>query len=138
MLQRISKGFTAHAQVVPILNGYNLALGHRTPTQRALIGAEMFLNRLHFVEPRVSQVVDLVHVSRPMVEAAIALLTSGNIALLSAVDAGEISLLEAAVLARHPQTLTETFVTSSRADRADLAKTAGPAVLWDELVAPYI
>ena len=140
MLDCVShKGFSARAQAVPSLSGYNLALGHRTPTQRALIGAEMFLGRLRFVEPRVSQVVDLVHVSRPMVEAAIALVESDNIGLLSAVGVGQVALLEAAVLVKHPpKTLVETFVTSSQADRAVLAKTAGPTALWDELVAPFI
>jgi hypothetical protein len=74
-----------------------------------------------------------------MVEAAIALLEVGNAGLLSAVAAGQISLLEAAVLVKHPpKTLVETFAASSRADREALAKTAGPATIWDELVAPYI
>ena len=116
-----------------------MALGHRTPTERALIGAKLFLGQLQLVKPRVSQVVDLVRVSRPMVEAAIALLEAGNTGLLSAVGVGQVSLLEAAVLVKHPpKTLVETFINSSPVDRAALAKAAGPAVLWDELVAPFI
>ena len=140
MLDRVShKGFTARAQAVPNLSGYNLALGHRTPTERSLIGGKLCLGLMQLIEPRLSQVTGLVHVSRPMIEAAITVLQSTNGEFLEAVESERLSLLEAAILARHPRkTLVEMFVTSSRKDRADLAKIAGPAAIWDELVAPYI
>lgn len=138
------RDFSASRQVISTVTGYGLALGvgKKPPTERALVGGELVLGLSQFVEPRVSQVVDLVHVSRPMVEGAVAILMAANAAeLLQAIKRKQLSLLEAAVLAKHPQpqkTLVETYLGASAADQEALAKTAGPAAIWDALISPYV
>ena len=138
----LSHSSFATSKQISTITGYNLALAERTKTECALVGAKLALGRLQLVNPRVSQVVNLVHVSRPMVEAAIAVLkAAGGGELLEQVKLGHFSLIEAAVLAKHPnqsKTLTETYVAASPTDIADLARTAGPAVLWDQLISPYV
>jgi hypothetical protein len=108
-------------------------------SERAFTAAKLVLGQLILIEPRVSQVSRLARVSVPYTEAAIEVLRFADPGLEAAVGKGEVSLFEAAVLARHPQpSLTQKFMAASAAERADLAKTVSPAVLWDELIVPSL
>jgi hypothetical protein len=124
---------------VPIITGYNIAFSERDAIDFAFLAGELFLERKQLVKPRVTQLSRLCGISRPYVNAAIAIIKSGDPDLEMAARWKHMSLLEAAVLAKHPQlSLAEMFATSSPVERAELAKTAGPAAIWDELVAPFI
>jgi hypothetical protein len=127
------------ADSTPTVTGYALALGKASASERAFTAANLALGRLALIEPRVAQAARLARVCEPYVEAAIEVLRSNDPELETLVRDGKISLFEAAVLAKHPRpSLTEKFMAASAAERADLAKTAGPAVLWDELIAPNV
>ena len=127
------------ADTTPTVTGYALALGKTSATERAFTAANLVLGRLALIEPRVTQAARLARVCEPYVEAAIEVLLSSEPELETLVRDGKISLFEAAVFAKHPRpSLTEKFMAASAAERADLAKTAGPAVLWDELIVPHL
>ena len=84
------------------------------------------------VAPRVTQAARLARVSEPSVDAALVILRAGRYDLAAGVLDGTFSLLEAAVLAKHPEsTLATKFLVSSSADRADLVRAVGPAAIWD-------
>jgi hypothetical protein len=127
------------ADSAPAVTGYALALGKASASERAFTAAKLVLGWVVLIEPRVTQAARLARVCEPYVEAAIEVLRSGDPKLEAAVGRNDVSLFEAAVLARHPQpTLTQKFLAASATERADLAKTAGPAAIWDELIAPNI
>ena len=123
----------------PTVTGYALALSKAPAWERAFVPARLVLGQLGLIEPRVSQASRLACVSEPYVDAAIAVLRSGNLDHESAVDRGELTLLEAAVLAKHPpRNLTEQFLTATSRELADLGRYAGPTMVWDELIVPNL
>ena len=122
---------------VPV-TGYLLALNKMSAAERAFVAARLVLGQLSLVEPRATQAAKLARAPIAYVKAALEVLRSGP-KFEPAVCTGELSLFEAAVLALHPEpTLTEKFKTANAAERAVFAKAAGPAMLWDELIAPNI
>jgi hypothetical protein len=124
---------------IPTVTGYALALGKASAPERAFTAGRLVLGWLALIAPRVTQAARLARVSDPYVDAALAILRSGDPGLEAAVLRRELSPFEAAVLAKHPQpTLARKFMSATPAERADLARTAGPAVIWDELIAPHI
>jgi hypothetical protein len=124
---------------IPTVTGYALALGKASATERAFIAANLVLGRLTLIEPRVTQAARLARVCEPYVDAALEILRSGNRGLqIGALD-GTFSLFEAAVLAKNPvPALADMFLVATPAERANLAKTVGPAAIWDELIAPHV
>jgi hypothetical protein len=124
---------------IPTVTGYGLALSKAPAAERAFTAAKLVLGQLYLIDPRVTQAARLARVSEPYVEAALEVLRSRDPDLEPLVRESNISLFAAAVLARYPEpTLTEKFMAASAAERADLAKTAGPAAIWDELIVPHI
>jgi hypothetical protein len=123
----------------PVVTGYAIALGKASAPERAFTGARLVLGWTILTEPRVTQAARLVRASVRYIEAAREILLAHDPKLEAAVCNGDISLLEAAVLAKHPHpTLAQKFMTASAAERADLAKAAGVATLWDELIVPSL
>ena len=113
MLDKSNGGAFARSQAI---TGYALALSRATPTERAIVAARLHLG-----------------VNRPLVHAAIAVLKSGDHPdLLRAVLTGRLTLLEAAVLAQHPQkNLIETFAAAPAAERLELGRVAGVDEIFD-------
>ena len=117
------------------VTGYELALSKVPVAARAFTAATLVLGWAVVVDPRITQAARLARVSVPSVDAALAILQSGDRDLEVA---ARISLFEAAVVAKHPHSLVDQYMASSSADRAVLAKTVGPGMIWDELIVPNI
>jgi hypothetical protein len=121
------------------VSGYKLALSQAPAPARAFIAARLVLGQLYLVKPRVTQACRLARVSQPYTDAAIDVLLFGDPELEARVHADELSLFEAAVLAKHPQpTLVDNFMAASAAELADLGKHAGTARVWDKVIIPNL
>jgi hypothetical protein len=128
------------ADSTPAVTGYALALGKASAPECAFTAARLVLGWAHLVKPRLTQAARLARVSDSYVGAALEVLRSDpDLGLEGAVLRGELSLFEAAVLAKHPQrSLTKLFLTASAIELADLGKRAGPAVVWDRVIIPNL
>jgi hypothetical protein len=123
---------------IPTVTGYALALGKASATERAFVAAKLVNGQVYLVKPRVTQAARLARTSVQYVKAALEVLRADPVLEIAACE-GEMTLFEAAVLAKHPEpTLVERFRTANPTERAAFAKAAGPEVLWDELIAPNV
>jgi hypothetical protein len=119
----------------PAIPGRNLAHARRSITERALVGADLHLNRLTLISPTVKQSAHLVDVCVPYVAAAIAI--ADNQAARAAVLVGDCTLLDAAK-AVAPESLAEHFARSTPDEWLECARVVGPSAIWDRMVAPLV
>ena len=123
------------AEELVLVTGRNVAHSPRSVVERAFLAADLHLGRVELISPTIKQCSVLLRVCRPYVAAAAAI--SDDQAARDAALAGRCSLLDAAKPA-HFETLASHFARSSRAEWLEAARVIGPAVLWDEMVAPLI
>jgi uncharacterized damage-inducible protein DinB len=131
MLYRISTTPTTTSAIA----GQNLSRVHRSKDERAFIAADLHLNRVALVSPTVRQCAGLADVSRAYVNAALPL--ADNPAAREAVISGQVPLLGAAK-ALNSESLAEHFARASADEWLEVARVIGPAVIWDQMIAPNI
>jgi hypothetical protein len=81
-----------------IVTGRNIAHGHRTATERALLAADISAERALLVKPTDAQLADVLHVSRPYISAA--KIVAGDPEARRQVEVSHIPLLTVAKAAR--------------------------------------
>lgn len=131
MLYRIASDDTTTA--IPKISGRNIAHVHRTVAERALLGADLHLDHVELISPTIKQCAILVGVCTQYVAAAV--IIADDPAVRAAVLAGERSILGAA---KPSETLADHFVRTSPADWLEVARTIGPAVIWDTMISPLV
>jgi hypothetical protein len=119
----------------PTITGRHLAHGKRTVAERALLAADLHLDRIVLTNPTVKQCAALAGVCVPYVAAAVTI--ANDQAAREAVLAGEIALLDAANAATR-ETLTAHFARSTPEEWLEVARVMGPAAVWDYMVAPLV
>ena len=107
----------------------------RWPQERALVGADLHLNRVELVSPTIKQCAYLAGVCVTYVAAAVAI--ADDQSARAAVLAGDCTILEAAK-AVAPETLAEHFARSSPKKWREAARMVGPAAVWDHMIAPLV
>ena len=122
---------------VPTITGRNLAHGKRPTNERALIGADLHLNRVELVSPTIKQCARLAGVCVPYVAAAVVIATAENQAARAAVLAGDETILDVAK-AVTPESLSEHFRRAPQSEWLECARAIGPAVIWDRMIAPLV
>jgi hypothetical protein len=114
------------------LTGRNLAHGHRTPSQRAAVAADLVKGNAVLVQPTVKQAASLAGVCVPYTEAALNATDAERAALRS----GELQI------AQLKPTPSEVLVTAWNAaangERVRFAKRVGVGVIFDEAIAPAL
>jgi len=120
--------------------GRNIAHSHRTTVERALLGADLHLERVRFTAPTVGQAAHLVGASRFYVHAALRI--ADDAAARAAVLAGEMSLLEAAKRTTASPavdlSLADRLSEASPAELLEAARSVGTAFVWDNMLAPLV
>ena len=117
------------------VSGRNLAHVKRTAAERALLAAELHLNRTKLVSPTIRQCAALGRVSVPYVAAAISI--ADDNAARTAVLRGDCTVLDA-TKADTPESLAEHFARTTPAEWLEAARTVGPAIVWERMVAPLV
>ena len=120
-----------------LVTGRNLAHTKRSVPERAFIGADLHLNRVELISPTVKQAACLAGVCVQYVAAAVTIATAGSEAARAAVLAGDEAILDVAK-AVAPLSLAEHFARSSPKEWREVARMVGPAVIWDEMIAPLV
>jgi hypothetical protein len=117
------------------VTGRNLAHAKRSVLECAFIGADLHLDHGGLVSPTVKQAAYLAGVCVPYVRAAIVL--ADDRAAREAVLAGEINLFDA-VRANTAESLVAHFRRSSVEEWRACAREIGPALIWDQMLAPIV
>ena len=119
----------------PTIRGRYLAHAKLSANERALLMADLHLDRLRLTSPTVKQCAGLGHVCVPYVAAAISI--ADDRAARTAVLHGDCTVLDAA-RADTSETLAEHFARTTPAEWLECARTIGPAVIWDQMIAPLV
>ena len=120
---------------IPPIRGRWLAHTKWSASERALLMADLHLNRLTLTSPTIRQCAGLGRVCVPYIRAAIDI--SDDQAARTAVLHGDCTVLDAGK-ADASETLAEHFARATPAEWLECARTVGPAVIWDEMIAPLV
>lgn len=118
------------------LTGRNIAHAKRATAERALVAADLHLNRAALTRPTIGQVAILLKVSRAYVAAAVAI--ADNVDLRAEVTAGRCPLMVAAIPGMPEETLATHFARSTLAERIEAAREIGVSVIWDQMLNPLL
>jgi hypothetical protein len=118
----------------PTISGRSLTHGKRTKIERALLMADLHLDRCRLTNPTITQCAVLGHVCGQYIAAAIDI--ADDEAARAAVLAGDRTLLDAKTVA--PETLAERFARATPSERLTCARAVGPAAVWDHMIAPLV
>ena len=131
MLYRIASDTTT---TTPTISGRNLAHAHRTTVERALVGADLHLDRKALTIPTIRQSAFLVGVCTQYVAAAVKI--ADDPVMRAAVLAGDCPLLGAAK--PNAESLIQHFLRSSPTEWLEVSRAAGVDVVWSTMVEPLI
>lgn len=117
------------------VNGRHIAHARRTPIERALLGADLHLDRIRLIRPTMKQSAELVGVCSPYLAAAVKIANDPD--ARAAVLAGRVPLVIAG-WSLASDSLADHLLRSSQREKASLSETVGVEYIWDELVAPHV
>ena len=119
----------------PVITGRNLANARRNTVERALLAADLHLDRVTLTGPTIKQSAALAGICVPYAAAAVAI--ADDPAARAAALAGKITILDAAKAAAR-ETLADHFARATQAEWLEAARVIGPAVIWDRMIAPVV
>jgi hypothetical protein len=114
------------------VTGRNIAHAKRSAVERALMAADLHLDRYALIRPTIGQAAELLKVCPAYVAAAARIAHDEK--ARDAVLSGRVPL----AVAGWSESLTDRYLRSSPAERINLTQTAGVDHLWDELIIPAL
>lgn len=118
--------------------GRRIRNGQCAAALRADTAARILLGRLVEADYSLADAARMCGSNVHYVAAAITLIESENISLISMVREGRVPLLDAAASVKKRLALIKAYREASPADRVALARTIGPTVVFDNVVSPAL